>query len=110
MKEPTMIRPKPTLYAFAFAIVLAAALPGCATYRKCGFNGCDGDAKITANVKALFDQHPGLESNAIGVETLDHVVYLNGTVNPGIESQTAESIARTAPGVTQVVNSIAVSR
>jgi osmotically-inducible protein OsmY len=105
-----MTRPKPTLYAFAFAIVLAAALPGCATYTKCGFNGCDGDAKITANVKALLDQQPGLQANAIGVETLDHVVYLNGIVNPGTEGQTAEAIARTAPGVTRVVNSIAVSR
>lgn len=92
-------------------LVLAGVLSGCATYDKCGFEGCPGDAKTTANVQALFDQHPDLgPPNSIDVQTLNNVVYLHGFVSAGLESRTAESIARGAPGVQQVVNEIAVTR
>jgi osmotically-inducible protein OsmY len=65
---------------------------------------------VTANVQALFDQHSELGSpNSLHVQTLDHVVYLNGMVNSGLERQVAESVALEAPGVTRVVNSIAVA-
>jgi osmotically-inducible protein OsmY len=94
----------------AFTLVLAGALPGCAAYRKCGFNGCPGDAEITAEVRALFHQHPILEPpNPIEVQTLDHVVYLNGLVDTDLQRQTAESLAREIKGVAKVVNSIGLS-
>jgi osmotically-inducible protein OsmY len=106
-----MITHKPILRAFALAAIFVGALQGCATYKDCGFAGCAGDAKITANVRTLFDQHPGLgPPNSIEVQTLDHVVYLHGLVGAGLESSTAESVAHQAPGVTKVVNLIAVSR
>jgi osmotically-inducible protein OsmY len=101
---------KPTRHALAFALILTSALSGCATYRKCGIDGCPGDAKITANVQAQLDQHPELGGpNSINVETLDHAVYLDGLVSAGIESRTAESVALEVPGVSRVVNSIAVA-
>jgi osmotically-inducible protein OsmY len=101
---------KPTRHAFAFALILTGALPGCATYNKCGIDGCRGDAKITANVEAQFDQHPELGGpNSIHVQTLDHVVYLSGLVSAGIESRTAESVALEVPDVSRVVNSVAVA-
>src|SRR5713226_8097448 len=104
-----MSRPN-RLYALAFTLVLTGALPGCAAYRECGFGGCPGDAEITAEVRALFDQHPVLEPpNLLEVQTLDHVVYLNGVVDTDLERQTAESIAHQAKGVTKVVNSIGLS-
>ncbi len=99
-----------TLYGLTSAIMLTGALSGCATYDKCGFAGCPGDAKVTANVEALIDRHPALEANAINVQTLDHVVYLNGTVATGLESREATAVALEAPGVTRVVNLLAVSR
>jgi osmotically-inducible protein OsmY len=106
-----MITRKPIFRAFALVAIFTGALQGCATYKDCGFGGCAGDAKISANVQTLFDQHPELgPPNSIQVQTLDHVVYLDGFVAAGIESSTAESIAHQAPGVTKVVNSIAVSR
>lgn len=40
---------------------------------------------------------------------LDHLLYLNGMVGTGLESQEVESIAFEAPGVMRVVNSIAVT-
>ena len=93
-----------------FALVLTGALPGCAVYGKCGFDGCPGDAKITAEVRALFNQHPVLEPpNLINVQTLNHVVYLYGLVDTDLESEIAESVARQAPGVVKVVNSIGIS-
>jgi osmotically-inducible protein OsmY len=103
-----MIYPKP-LYALASVLILTGVLPGCATYRKCGFDGCPGDAKITANTQALINQHPDLgPPNSIKVETLDHVVYLSGEVSASIMSERAESIAREAPDVARVVNDIAL--
>jgi osmotically-inducible protein OsmY len=95
---------------YAAALFILGALSGCAAYRKCGFDGCPGDAKITADVWALLDQHPALEApNLIYVHTLDHVVYLDGLVDTPFQSEMAESVAREASGVTRVVNLIAVS-
>lgn len=50
-----------------------------------------------------------LEAYAIRVQTWNHVVYLDGVVDSGLEIDTAESIARKVPDVTRVVNSIVVS-
>jgi osmotically-inducible protein OsmY len=106
-----MITHKPMLRSFAFVAIVAGVLQGCATYKDCGFGGCAGDAQITANVQTLFNQHPELgPPNSIQVQTLDHVVYLDGFVAAGLEGSTAESVAHQAPGVTRVVNSISVSR
>ena len=94
------------------ALILAGALAGCATYDKCGTANCgSGDAKVTANVRALIDQHPDLGApNSIDVQTVSNVVYLNGTVSEGLESREAESVALQAPGVARVINLISVSR
>jgi osmotically-inducible protein OsmY len=77
---------------------------------KCGFEGCPGDEEITANVRALFNRHPVLEPpNLLDVQTLDHVVYLYGLVDTDFKREIAESVARQAPGVASVVNSIGIS-
>jgi len=99
------------LSGLSSAFVLTGALAGCATYGKCGIEGCASDAKVTANVQALLDQHPDLgPPGAIEVQTVDHVVYLDGFVNTGLERGIAESLAEQAPGATKVVDSIAVVR
>ena len=101
------------LPAAALAIVWLAVLLGCAvykTYEKCGFAGCPDDQRITRDVQALLNQHPALEPpNLIAVQTLDHVVYLNGLVDTDLERQLVESVAARAKGVTRVVNSIGLS-
>ena len=98
------------LSALAFILGLTGALPGCAAYTKCGFDGCPGDAQITAQVRSLLGQHPALEPpNLLDVHTLDRVVYLNGVVDTDLERQMAESVARQAKGVKRVVNSIGLS-
>jgi osmotically-inducible protein OsmY len=93
-------------------LIMTGALSGCAvydTYEKCGFHGCAGDAKITADVRSQFNQSSFLEPNAIRAQTLNHVVFLGGVVASGLEIDTAESIARNVPGVAGIVNSIVVS-
>jgi osmotically-inducible protein OsmY len=88
------------------------SLSGCAlsnTFEKCGFRGCPGDAKITAEIRLQLSRCSSLEPNVVTVQTLDHVVYLYGVVSSGLEINTAGSIASQAPGVARVVNSIVVS-
>ena len=99
-----------TTCAFAAGLILTGVLTGCTTYRKCGFDGCPGDAKITAEVNALLNQHPELEgANSLYVQTLDREVYLNGLVDTPFQRETAESIVLKTPGVAGVVNMIAVN-
>jgi osmotically-inducible protein OsmY len=98
-----------SLNAAAFGFVLTAALSACATFEKCGFRGCPGDAQITADVRALLDQHPGAAPpGTVSVQTLDGVVYLYGVVDTDLMRQEAEGIALQAPHVKKVVNSIGV--
>jgi osmotically-inducible protein OsmY len=95
-------------YALAIALLLSGFLLGCAVERKCGFEGCPGDAKIKAAVQASINQHPEVGPK-VYVQTLDHVVYLSGLVSAGEMRDIAEDAARHTPDVTRVVNSIAVS-
>jgi osmotically-inducible protein OsmY len=98
------------LPALTLTFIVSVVLYGCAIYRKCGFEGCPGDAAITAEIETLFKQHPALEPpNLLNVRTLDHVVYLYGLVDTDFERQMAESVALQAPGVATVVNSIGIS-
>ena len=90
--------------------VLICALTGCATYEKCGLEGCPGDAKITAKVQAALNKHSDLgPPDSIRVQTLNHVVYLDGLVDDGLAKRTAMSVTKQVAGVTNVVNNIAVT-
>jgi osmotically-inducible protein OsmY len=104
-----MTNPKP-LYALASIFILSVALPGCATFGESGSNTRADDTKISANVQTQLDQRRELgPPHSIDVQTINHVVYLNGFVSAGLESETAESVADEAPGVARVVNNIAVA-
>ena|ERR1700693_5044165 len=103
----TILKPLCALTSF---LILTVALPGCATARECGSNACADDANISANVQTELDRRPELgPPHSIGVQTINHVVYLNGFVSASLESETAESVADEAPGVARVVNDIAVT-
>lgn len=97
------------LQAVLLAVSLAGALSACATFEKCGFSGCPGDAQITTDVRALLDQHPGIGApGAVSVQTLNGVVYLYGVVDTDLMREQAEQLALQAPHVKKVVNSIGV--
>jgi osmotically-inducible protein OsmY len=95
-----------SLYALASVLLLSAALPGCVTFEKCGFGGCPGDAKITADVERRLQDTPTPLPNTIYVQTSNHEVYLSGLVDTRVEKAEAETIASQTPGVTHVLNSI----
>jgi osmotically-inducible protein OsmY len=108
-KVPRAARPARLAYACVLAVFCLTQGSGCAVYRKCGLEGCPGDARITAEVQALFSQHPDLgPPNAIRVQTLEKVVYLTGVVSTDLQREAAESVTLQAPGVKRVVNSIAL--
>ena len=97
------------LYLVATMLILPGLLPGCTLEGKCGAHGCPGDEKITASVRTTFDQHPDLgPPAAIRVQTLNHVVYLDGLVDSGLERDAAASLASQVLGVARVENNIAV--
>ena len=74
-------------------------------------SGCAADANISANVQGLFAQHPELEGpDQLYVKTIDHVVYLSGTVETGLHRDIAASVGREMSGVKSVVNNIAVDK
>jgi osmotically-inducible protein OsmY len=96
--------------SFTLALLVTGFLTACAADRRCGFAGCPGDSKITADVRERIDQHPDLRApNIIYVQTRDHVVYLSGIVSTGLVSEAAAAAALAAPGVARVENSIAIT-
>ena len=92
-------------------VLILMGLSGCATFGKCGAEGCASDDKITANVHAAFAQHPELgEPNLINVQTVNHVVYLSGHVSAGEMRATAESVAHQVKDVARVEDTIYVTK
>ena len=95
------------LSVLAFALILAGTHSASATIRKCQSDSCSDDAKIITNVQALLDSHREFgPANSIRVQSFDHVVYLYGLVDTGLDKWIAESVASRAPGVVRVVSSI----
>jgi hypothetical protein len=97
------------LYALIGACILAAALPGCAVFPKSTNPAADNS--ITADVRSRLAQdgefiHPGTWD----VQTVNGVVYLNGTVWTGLQRRDAEAIARQNSDVVKVVNNLTIAR
>jgi osmotically-inducible protein OsmY len=101
MNSPDLFR------ALAFTLILTGAHSASATVVKCQSDSCSDDAKITTNVQQVLDSHREFgPPKSIRAQSVDHVVYLQGIVDTGLEKWSAESIASQTPDVTRVVNSI----
>jgi osmotically-inducible protein OsmY len=109
LKRRLKMRKHKPVCALTVAFIVPGLFVGCAAERKCGFEGCPGDAQISTNVESLLNQHPEIGTE-VNVQTLNHVVYLSGFVAAGEIRATAENVAGTAPGVSKVVDTIAVTR
>jgi len=88
-------------------------LGGCTAYhawRKCGLEGCPGDAQLRAEVLSQLDQYPALAPpNHVYVQALDGVVYLSGQVQTDLQREDAESVATRAAAGHRLVDNIALS-
>ena len=102
----TMTKSTP-LYALTLTWLLAAALSGCVGFGKCDPESRTGDKKITADVYAVFAEHRELGAPAaLRVQTINGVVYLNGTVETDFERRNAEVLVMQVANVKDVVNSL----
>lgn len=97
-------------YLLAPGLGVVLAVGGCAAYSKCGFRGCPGDAKMTAEVRAQLDRYPALNGvNSVRVNTIDKIVYLYGQVDTDMQRQLAEAVSVQATGGARVVDTISLS-
>jgi osmotically-inducible protein OsmY len=95
--------------ALTLACLLAAGVSGCAGFGKCDPEHCEGDAKITADVRALIKDHRELGAPAaFRVQTINGTVYLSGLVDTDLERRSFESLVLQLPNVKEVVNSLDV--
>ncbi|TFZ01486.1 BON domain-containing protein [Ramlibacter rhizophilus] len=98
-------------------IVLLAAMTGLAVLTTAGCSvardqttvgGYVDDKVTTARVKAKLLEDRTTGGMSINVDTLDGIVALSGFAKSPSEKAQAEALARTTPGVRQVVNNLIV--
>jgi osmotically-inducible protein OsmY len=95
------------LYALTLGLILAAGFSGCAVFQKCSPENCAMDAKIESEVEATLAEHRELgPPAALHVQTINGLVYLNGTVDTEFEVRNAEAIVRRVANVKDVVNNL----
>jgi osmotically-inducible protein OsmY len=68
----------------------------------------DLDGGIEKRFKTLVDSTPDLKDRDVNVRVENGVVTLSGSTRTAAERASAESLARSVPGVTEVVNAITV--
>ena len=88
--------------ALLASIVLAATVAACAA-------PSSEDMKLSSDVQRSIDADPALQADLLRVQATDHIVYLNGTTDTWLEYKSAERIALAVPGVTRVVNNLAIT-
>ena len=95
----------PAARAWALCICLSVALAGCTGFAKRGPFGSPEDAKISAEVRALYEQNGARGApDVISVQTQGGVVYLRGLVSTPYEIEEAGSLAARVPGALRVRN------
>jgi osmotically-inducible protein OsmY len=93
----------------ALVFVLTAGLSGCAIFPKCSPENCASDAKITADVESLLTEHREFGAPAgMHIQTINGVVYLNGTVDTEFAARNAEALVRGVANVKDVENNLNV--
>lgn len=62
------------------------------------------DLNIESDVRARFQKNPFISGQRISISVTNSVVTLSGVVDSDLAAEQAESIARFAPGVVEVIN------
>ena len=66
------------------------------------------DEKLEEAVRASFHEHTALLTDHLNIHCENGVVYVSGLVATYLEFTEVERVARTVPGVKQVVNMTAI--
>ncbi len=78
------------------------------TIRRSRPSGPSTDTDVKAQLKAVLLWDPDLSSSAIDLAVIDHVVYLSGAVESGLQKAEAQDDASRTKGVVSVVNHLKV--
>lgn len=98
-----------TLILAAMTGLVALTATGCAVMRdQSTVGGYVDDKVITARVKAKLLEDPSTGGMSINVDALNGVVALSGFAKSASEKSQADVLARSTPGVRQVVNNLIV--
>jgi len=108
LSNPHCSRRSGRIAAAFLSAFLACGIGGCATYQRCGFAGCPGDASITAAIESDLHANKAIQDWNIHVQTFDRIVYLYGIVDTNVERSFIVATANEAPGVRRVGDSIAI--
>lgn len=92
------------------ALLLAVAVAGCQSMTGRTAGTVVDDGTTTASVKAKLTADRPANLTAVGVDTINGVVYLTGVVDTPEQRRRAEQLAREVREVRQVVNNIQVRR
>jgi osmotically-inducible protein OsmY len=104
------------LLAGVYVGIALVAATGCSSFRDTFARSKDerstgrvvDDKKITKEVKTALNKEPVYKFNDVDVKTFAGTVELAGFVNTDDQKRRAEEIAKSQPGVTQVINGIAL--
>ena len=93
--------------------IFVAALAGCSStdsssHDQRSTGRTKDDKSITESVQKKLKSDPMYKFDAVGVSTFGGVVQLNGFVDNQDQARHAEELARSVPGVAQVVNGMAL--
>ena len=111
LREQTLrIKSSGALVGMLVALGLSSGCTTLGADQKCGPAGCTADARTTADVQNSLDRHSEFgPSGQLQVATLNHVVYLYGSVANDLQLADAKSVALGASGDAKIVSSIAVA-
>ena len=94
----------------------AAGTPNEQSTAGCGSDMADSEVIVTGTYSAdreirdevlrRIGEKPALATENIDVQSFDHNVYLYGSVTSRMDSEHAEAVARTVPGVRNVYNGL----
>ncbi len=93
------------------SVLALAGLTACSTWHRESDRTAGrmvDDNRITNQVKHELNREPTYKFTDVDVKTFAGVVQLSGFVNSNEQKQRAAQIAQSVPGVTQVIDSIAL--
>jgi osmotically-inducible protein OsmY len=91
------------------SLLISGAAAGGASAGAPSVQASMNDASLTKSVQNQLDMVSYLKADGVRAQTIDHVVYIRGTVDTYPQSANAKAVAQRAAGAAPVVNLIDVA-